>query len=150
MMSCDLRIYWSQVPRSRGAKRMADDDLALGQSLGPRGPHEVLPNRLEHLVARQADVERRVQDGERDPRPRSSSGRTGRGPPTARRTRGTAAMQLDDHEEDEEQPGHGFMSFRGRTSAKVEVLHHGRDSLDTGACRRHRPTAASGAALRRR
>ena len=54
--------------RQAGAQRVLDDDRALAQALRPRRPDVVLAERLEHLVAGEAHVERRVQDREDDPR----------------------------------------------------------------------------------
>ena len=51
-----------------GAQRVLDDDRSLGQALGARRPHVVVAQNLEHLVARQPHVERRVQHREDDPR----------------------------------------------------------------------------------
>ena len=65
--------------RQAGAQRVLADDDALTQALGARGADVVLAQGLEHLVAGEPGVERRGEQGQRDPGQDAAPGTTATG-----------------------------------------------------------------------
>ncbi len=56
------------IGRQARPEAVLEDDLPLGEPLGARGPDVVLAERLEQVVARQARVDRHVEEREHGPR----------------------------------------------------------------------------------